>query len=97
MPARHPRTDNPMIPVLPVPMTEKEAYARLGWPEEGGLAAGRRGVASLTLPLCDTGGGANWFVTYCEPCGMSGVARAGHATEVGCGCCGKPFTKVVGR
>jgi hypothetical protein len=83
------------LALIPRPMTEREAYARLGWPEEGGLAAGKTGSAALSLPMCDIGGGENWFIVQCEPCGMTGVARKG--TEAGCGICRQPFTRIIGK
>lgn len=42
---------NPLNPVSPRPMTEKEAYARLGWRIEGGL--GESGLNKLILPCSE--------------------------------------------
>ena len=81
----------------PTPMTEREAYRMLGWPLQGGLDEPEP-LRKLILPACKPDSVAEvWFVTSCEPCGMTGVARIGYAVEAGCGCCGKPFSRIIGR
>jgi len=79
----------------PIPMTEREAYARLGWRIEGGL--GESGLNKLILPCSEPESDSEvWLVVQCEPCGLTGTCRIG-AIPFGCGVCNKPFTRIIGK
>ena len=67
-------------------MTEREAYARLGWSSKGDLL-------KFVLPesgSTDTG----WCITKCVTCMWSGMSLP-HLLDQGCPSCGKPWTEII--
>lgn len=73
-------------------MTEREAYAALGWPEEGV-------VNKFILPLSGSEGN-DWHAYRCLnldcPAPFSGVGTTAYMkTDGNCLNCGQPYTEIV--
>jgi hypothetical protein len=68
-------------------MTELEAYEKLGWAPEGGAPS------PFVLPAGDDLKRTDWCVTFCAPCGWSGISVP-QILDQGCPGCGAPWTKV---